>query len=194
MPVRLYVLGVLNERNAHGYEIRNFAQEADLAQWAAIGYGSIYHALKRLEEEQLVQRAVTEQEGAYPQRTVYRITGAGRRKFHDLLRETCRNVQEPKYPLDLALVFIGQLPPEERVAVLRERLQTLQSVQRVVGQKRNQIRDMGDDFSSLRAVLDHDFMLREAEIRWMQNLIEEVPHWPATVVPGAEREDGERGD
>ena len=45
MSVRLYVLGVLNERDAHGYEMRNLAKEADLAQWTDIGYGSIYHAL-----------------------------------------------------------------------------------------------------------------------------------------------------
>lgn len=189
MPVRLYVLGVLNERNAHGYEIRNLAQEADLAQWAAIGYGSIYHALRRLEDEELVERAVTEQAGAYPQRTVYRITNAGRRTFLELLRGTCRAVHEPKYPLDLALVFIGQLSAEERVAMLQERLQTLKSTQKDVQEKRKDLRGADEQFASLRAVLDHDFVLREAEIRWMEDLIEKVPDWPATVIPGIARDE-----
>lgn len=119
MPVRLFVLGILNERDAHGYEIKRLAREADLAQWAEIGYGSIYHALRRLENELLIEEVAVEQEGAYPQRTVYRITEAGRRKFRELLKETCRTVYEPKYPLDLALVFIGQLPPAERVDLLQ---------------------------------------------------------------------------
>lgn len=189
MPVRLYVLGVLNERNAHGYEIRNLAQEADLAQWAAIGYGSIYHALRRMEKEQLVEKAVTERSGAYPQRTVYRITDAGRRTFLNLLRETCRTVHEPKYPLDLALVFIGQLSVEERVDMLRERLRTLHATQQDVLEKRTQLQDAGNQFASLRAVLDHDFMLRKAEIRWMEDLIEKVPEWPTAVVPGIGHEE-----
>lgn len=189
MPVRLYVLGVLNERDAHGYEIKNLAREADLAQWASIGYGSIYHALRRLEDEQLVEEVMTEQAGAYPQRTVYRITDAGRREFLDLLRNTCRTVHEPKYPLDLALVFVGQLPQGERVAILQERLLTLQSIQQDVLEKRAQLEAAGSQFASLQAVLDHDLMLREAEIRWMRQLIDKVPDWPEAVVPGIGRED-----
>lgn len=189
MPVRLFVLGVLNERNAHGYEIKNLAREADLAQWAAIGYGSIYHALRRLEDEQLIEEEVTEQSGAYPQRTVYRITNEGRRVFLDLLRNTCRTVHEPKYPIDLALVFIGQLAPGERVAMLQKRLSTLESTQEDVREKRAQLDGAVRQFASLQAVLDHDLMLREAEIRWMRQLIDKVPDWPEAVVPGIGRED-----
>ena len=189
MPIRLFVLGVLNERHAHGYEIKNLARDAELAQWAEIGYGSIYHALRRLEDEQLIEEVAAEQPGAYPQRTVYRITDAGRRVFLDLLRKTCRSVTEPKYPVDLALVFIGQLLPKERVAMLQQRLQTLEAAQEAVKKKQAQLEGTGDRFASLRAVLKHDVMLRNAEIRWMRELIDEVPDWPEAVVPGIGRED-----
>lgn len=184
MSVRLYVLGVLNERDAHGYEIKNMAREADLSHWTDIGYGSIYHALRRLEDEGLIEEVALEQAGAYPQRTVYRITAEGRRELIQLLRETCRTVIEPKYPIDLALVFIGQLPPEERVALLRERLRTLEAAQEIVKEKRAALQDAGGRLASLRAVLDHDVLLRDAEITWMRALVDEVAHWPKDVVPG----------
>lgn len=188
MSVRLYVLGVLNQRDAHGYEIKNLAKDADLAQWTDIGYGSIYHALRRLEDEELIEEAGTEQTGAYPQRTVYRITEQGRRVFEDLLRQTCRTVAEPKYPIDLALVFMGQLPPDERVSLLRERLQTLETAQDIVERKRARLEAAGRRFAHVRAVLDHDVMLREAEIKWMRRLIDEAAHWPVDPMSGLERE------
>lgn len=185
MSVRLYVLGVLNERDAHGYEMRNLAKEADLAQWTDIGYGSIYHALRRLQDEELIEEVGTEQTGAYPQKTVYRITEEGRRAFLDLLRQTCETVVEPKNPIDLALVFIGQLPPEERVALLKQRLATLEATQRIVRQKQSALKAGGRQFSHVRAVLDHDVMLRQAEIEWMRALINEVADWPGDTLPGA---------
>lgn len=189
MAVRLFVLGVLNERNAHGYEIKNLARQADLAQWASIGYGSIYHALRRLEDEELIEETLVEQQTGYPQRTVYRITDEGRNVFRGLLRKTCRSVTEPKYPVDLAIVFIGQLSPGERQELLEERLQTLKVTQKSVKEKLEQL-DKGDPrFAGLRAVLRHDVMLRHAEIQWMRGLIDEVAEWPETIVPGIGRDD-----
>lgn len=189
MPVRLFVLGILNERDAHGYEIKRLAREADLAQWAEIGYGSIYHALRRLENELLIEEVAVEQEGAYPQRTVYRITEAGRRKFRELLKETCRTVYEPKYPLDLALVFIGQLPPAERVDLLQERLRQLKATQKDVEKKRALLVHTGPEFASLLAILDHDLTMREAEMRWMRELIPQVKDWPKNVLASLGTED-----
>lgn len=182
MSIRLFVLGILNERDAHGYEFKRLAREADLAQWAEIGYGSIYHALRRLENEMLIEEISLEQEGAYPQRTVYRITEAGRRAFRKLLQETCRTVYEPKYPIDLALVFIGQLPPAERVALLQERLRQLEATQNIVAKKRAYLTHTGPEFASLRAILDHDITMRNAEMRWMRELIAQVQGWPASAL------------
>ncbi|OUM98086.1 MAG: hypothetical protein BAA04_07570 [Firmicutes bacterium ZCTH02-B6] len=177
-------LGVLNERDARGYEIKQLARAADLAHWAEIGYGSIYHALQRLEDEGLIEEVGIEQEGGYPQRTVYRITEAGRDAFRELLRDACRTVVEPKYPIDLAVVFLGKLAPEEMVALLRERLQQLEQAQEAIWRKRDALKGAGSRLASLRAVLDHDLMLRDAEIRWMRRLVDEVADWPAEVGPG----------
>ena len=55
MSVRLFVLGVLNEQDTHGYEIKEIARAWNLDKWADIGYGSIYHALGALEDEGLIQ-------------------------------------------------------------------------------------------------------------------------------------------
>lgn len=188
MGVRLYVLGVLNERDAHGYDIRNLAKEAHLDRWTDIGYGSIYHALRRLAEEGLVMEVGTEQTGNYPQKTVYRITERGRQVFRDLLRDTCRTVVEPKYPIDLALVFIGQLPPEERVELLKRRLELLESAQEVAKLKRRQLETAGPTFAHVRAVVEHDLMLRDAEIWWMRQLVQEVGNWPWETLPAAAEE------
>jgi len=180
MSVSLFVLGVLSERAAHGYEIKQLARAWDLAKWAEIGYGSIYHALAKLEDEGLIEEVAVEQEGNRPPRSVYRITDRGCEAFLEMLRETCRSLHAHKDPVDLALVFLCRLPPEERVSLLSERLQQLESVQGIVQAKleRLQISGYAKEHPWAEAVLEHDLAHREVEIRWTHELIKQVKHWP----------------
>src|SRR5581483_10626233 len=112
MSVRLFVLGVLNEKETHGYEIKEIARTWNLDKWADVGYGSIYHALGVLEDEGLIEEVGVEQEGARPPRSVYRITERGRTSFLELLRETSQYGYQRKHSINLALTFLAQLPPQ----------------------------------------------------------------------------------
>lgn len=190
MSVRLFVLGVLSEREAHGYEIKQLARAWDLAQWAEIGYGSIYHALAKLEDEGLIEEVAVEQEGNRPPRSVYRITERGRQAFLELLRETCRSVYSPKDPLDLALAFLAHSPPKERVSLLQERLRELERIQKAVQAKMERLRASGyaERFPWVEAVLEHDLAHRDLEIRWTRELIKKVKRWPSrTEEPSEQR-------
>jgi DNA-binding PadR family transcriptional regulator len=178
MSARLFVLGVLNEREAHGYEMKEIARSWNLDKWADIGYGSIYHALGAMEEEGLVQEVAVEQSGGRPPRSVYRITDRGREAFRELLRETCRFGYQEKHPISLALTFIAQLPPEERVALLEERLRRLEESYGIISERREQLRHLEVEAPSALTTLDHDLGHREFEIRWTRDLLQRVAQWP----------------
>ena len=129
MSVQLFVLGVLAEGPAHGYQLKEVARGWDLGRWAAVGFGSIYHALERLSVQGLVEEAQIERQGRRPPRSIYRITAAGRDSFAEMVRMTCAGVHNPKFPIDLRVAFLRHLPPGERRAVLGERLTGFEELQ-----------------------------------------------------------------
>jgi DNA-binding PadR family transcriptional regulator len=184
MSVRLFVLGVLNEQDTHGYEIKEIARAWNLDKWADIGYGSIYHALGALEDEELIQEVRVEQEGGRPPRSVYRITDRGRQAFLQLLRETSRYGYQRKHPINLALTFIAHLPPEERVSLLEERLRRLEDAHQRVTEQREKLRHLEAEAPWVIATLNHDLGHLEFEIDWTRDLLRQAAHWaPRPPVP-----------
>ncbi len=126
MSVRLFVLGIIYLQDVHGYEIKEVAKLWGVERWANIRFGSIYHALDKLEEEKLIVELRLEQDGGRPPRTMYRITEPGEYAFFQLLRHTCRTANFETRDIDMALAFIDQLPPSERVSLLSEYRESLQ--------------------------------------------------------------------
>ena len=70
----------------HGYDVRRELESWQADEWANIAPGSIYHALRKLAEEGLLEEVATEQVGARPARTTYRVTAKGDAEFEELLR------------------------------------------------------------------------------------------------------------
>ena len=52
---RLMVLGLLKSKPMSGYEIQQILTKSQSDSWAGILPGSIYHALKKMEKEGLVE-------------------------------------------------------------------------------------------------------------------------------------------
>jgi DNA-binding PadR family transcriptional regulator len=80
MNVRTLCLSILYEGDASGYDIRRMCTEGNFAYFVEASYGSIYPALAKLEDEELVTSR-TEQQDGKPARKVYTITEAGRAAF-----------------------------------------------------------------------------------------------------------------
>ena len=58
----------------HGYEVRRELVSWNVEEWANIAPGSIYHALRKLTEEGLLEEVATEKVAGRPARTLYRTT------------------------------------------------------------------------------------------------------------------------
>jgi DNA-binding PadR family transcriptional regulator len=185
MSVRLFVLGILNEGETHGYRIKEIAGDWKLEKWADIGYGSIYHALAMLEEEELILKVATEQTAGRPPRSIYRITDQGRAVLRELMQEAGRMGHQRKHPINLALSFLTQLPPQERAALLEERLRRLEADQAILRERRDELAMSGGEPPWVIATLDHDLGHCEFEIGWTRRLLQEVPGWTARPDRGA---------
>ncbi|MEO4053753.1 PadR family transcriptional regulator [Solibacillus sp. CAU 1738] len=123
---RLMVLGLLKLKPMSGYEIQQILLKSHSDEWAGILPGSIYHALKKMEKEKLVEIDSIEQTGNRS-KAIYKITEQGEVAFHDLLIESFQ-VSSVHLPSNLytGLSFIEHLEKEQIVHSLKIQLVLLE--------------------------------------------------------------------
>jgi DNA-binding PadR family transcriptional regulator len=109
------ILGMVSREPRSGYEIKALVDDTTRFFWAA-SYGQIYPELKRLSEAGLVEGSDVPR--GERKRTVYAITGDGRRALEDWLRQPPQTVEMREEGL-LKLFFAGVLPPEQAAETLR---------------------------------------------------------------------------
>ncbi|MFD6388974.1 PadR family transcriptional regulator [Nocardia sp. NPDC060259] len=122
-PLAIAVLALLDERPMHPYEMYQLliARREDLL--VKVRPGSLYHAVARLVADEMVRAEGTEREGNRPERTMYRITDAGRDALRARIAELLRT-PVPEYPIfRVALAEAHNLPREQVVALLGERVE-----------------------------------------------------------------------
>src|SRR3954453_1439828 len=105
---RLMILGLVRSlQPVHGYLVRRQLESWQVEEWANVAPGSIYHALRKLADEGLLEEVATEQGGARPARTTYRCTGKGDLEFQEMLRWYWWEYTQPTDPF---LAGFGFLP------------------------------------------------------------------------------------
>jgi DNA-binding PadR family transcriptional regulator len=126
----MLILGVLAERPMHGYEIQQWMKDSRTDIWAGVRPGSLYHALKQLDAEDLIKVKNVISQGERS-RTIYQITGNGRTELRSLVTDGWARLPN-SYPVDLytLVTFSRSLPAvdvREYAGALREYvLQTLE--------------------------------------------------------------------
>lgn len=124
--VRLMILGILKMKPLSGYEIQQVLQTSQTDIWAGILPGSIYHALKKMDKEGLVEVDTVEQTG-HRIKAIYKITEKGREEFTKILKESLRekSVGLPS-TLYTAMSFFHELPKTEKIQALNEQKEVLE--------------------------------------------------------------------
>ena len=214
----LAILGLLEEGELHGYEIRRRLRE-QLGLLANVSFGSLYPALARLEAAGAVE--ATEASGparargaSVPptgslsgewavlkarrhtgtsrrrSRKVYRITDRGRARFAELLAGG--GTVDDARSFGLRLAFARHLAPQGRLALLERR--RAQLVQRL-GEVRAASGEVELDVYA-RSVVEHTADGVADDIRWLDRLIEaerhEHPEQSLTPVSGPSGPDKEK--
>src|SRR5919206_4961589 len=120
-PLALAVMALLFERPMHPYEMVSLMRERGKHETVRLRYSSLYSVVGALEREGLIVPRETVREGRRPERTIYGITGAGREEFLTWLRELLREPVKEYTQFAAGLSFLPGLPPEEAIALLKER-------------------------------------------------------------------------
>jgi DNA-binding PadR family transcriptional regulator len=131
-PLALAILGLLENGPMHPYGIQRLIRQWGKDQVVNVGQrASLYRMIDRLEEAGFIAAGGTERDERYPERTTYRLTGAGRAVSRQWLAEIIsapRN-EFPEFPA--ALSFLMLLTPSAAAELLGHRCDLL--TQRVAG-------------------------------------------------------------
>lgn len=121
---RLLILGTVRELGlAHGYHVRRNLENNGVHIWAKIRQGSIYHGLRKLTEEGLLEVAAeAKQSSTGPARTEYVITPDGEAAYFALVEDALRSETG-----DIAYTIAGvgcmsDLPRARVLELLRQRV------------------------------------------------------------------------
>ncbi len=139
-PLALAVLALLFERPMHPYEMGLILKQRHKEESIKLRYGSLYTVIDFLLKHGLIAARETARDGRRPERTIYEITPAGRDELHAWMAEL---LGEPvkEYPqFEAALCLLPVLPPDEALALLRQRLVM---VERNVWSLTRQIKEAG---------------------------------------------------
>ncbi len=184
MSVLLVLLGFLQHRDYHGYELKKEIQRY-MGNWTDIKFGSIYHALKKLVERGFVEIVGEERQKGKPDRRIYRITSAGRNQFDALLRALLLQQRRVFYDLDIGLYFAGRLTNAQRSKILAERLRRIQQERATLANAKNLPAHRSIPKIS-EVIIDHSLYHLDAEIHWLQDCIQRMRRENLYAIPSAD--------
>jgi len=168
----LAVLAVVLERPLHPYEMASVLRSRGKDQDMPIKWGSLYTVVGNLEKHGLIEVVGNERSGARPERTVYRITDAGREELTDWVRELIGTPEREQPRFEAGLSVLGVLSPAEAIALLRTRRVALQS--QVDGQRAALAGTAGDVPRIFLIEDEYDLAIRTAELTWLDGLLAEL--------------------
>lgn len=205
--LELAILGLLEEGDLHGYELRK-RLSAMLGAFSSVSFGSLYPALRRLEDSGAVQVVAVDGSDDDSAETSAPATGSLRGELaafraRSLTAAVPRNQRGRKVyritdsgrvrfsealaaqsPDDdkafgLTIAFARHLSPETRLALFERRRARL--VERLAA-ARTAIRSDRDHLDSYaRSLVEHGTKTTEADISWLEGLIAAERSTPATT-------------
>ncbi|MFE5320380.1 PadR family transcriptional regulator [Paenibacillus sp. NPDC056579] len=123
MSMKLVILGLLMENNAHPYEIRATMKEREMHHYIKMRDGSLYYAIDQLRKEGLIETVEVVRDSNRPDKTIYRITDQGKELFQELLLQQFEEQKELYDPMGTALMFAKDGDQEEIHRILSSRLE-----------------------------------------------------------------------
>jgi len=160
----LLILGLLHNHPLSGYDLHRIVR-AHGELYTDLKKANLYYLLDRLAKDGYLKvRAEPGARGPRGERLIYSSTVKGRERFIELLHEILRTFEPSHTGIDVAVVFLSQLPPKDALALLKKRGD-------IVATRRAQVAAELGDFAGrgplARIAADHLLCLIDAELQWI---------------------------
>ena len=172
MKAEFYILGALHRGDLHPYEIKRRLNNALVECYTDLDVGTLYYAVRQLVKSGDIVAKTRQKVTRGGERTIYRITSQGRRRFQELLLERFQEegtVAQTIYP---ALLFLDLANLPAVAELLRERLRQTESAMAKTSRIKEQLgAGLGSGNSHL---MDHLIQVRQLDCRSLRRLLGEV--------------------
>ncbi|MEU1197388.1 PadR family transcriptional regulator [Streptomyces sp. NPDC005813] len=173
--IRLLVLGAVRQHGrAHGYQVRNDLEYWGAHEWSNAKPGSIYHALKQMAKQGLLHaHEIAPSTAGGPPRTEYEITDAGTEEFLRLLRDSLVSYDQKMDIQSAAIGFLVDLPRDEAVALLKERIRRIEAWRAAVTE--HYIPEDGpEQLGHIGEIMNLWVHTADSDAAWTRGLIERI--------------------
>ena len=171
----------------HPYEMATTMRERGKDQSIKLNYGALYTVVEALQQHGLIVAQETERAGRRPERTVYRLTDAGRMELIDWVSELISTPVKEYTRFEAGLSLIPVLPPEDAAALLAQRCDRLEIE---ISQERSLLQLVAQRGVRRLNLIEGEYLLamHEAELAWTRQFaeairsgtLEGVPEWAAS--------------
>ncbi len=167
MSVKYAMLGILAEKDQHGYELKSTFDEK-IGEFWSLNYGQIYTTLDRLEKEDLVTHDRQEQDRR-PDRKIYSITSKGREELIAWLSTPVSKVRALRDEFFIKLVFMDKRDPASILELIeKQKALYLKQMTRLTHRKVALKKKPGNpDTLTTELLMDAGLFHAEADIRWL---------------------------
>jgi DNA-binding PadR family transcriptional regulator len=169
-PLALAVLATVRERPMHPYEMATTMRTRGKERSIKLNFGSLYTVVDNLAKHGLIEAIGAQREGRRPERTIYRLTDAGRAELEDWVAELIAAPVKEYPQFEAALSVMPVLPPDRVLALLRDRVAALE---KDITQTRADLHAF--DWLPRLFLIEEEYALtlREAELTWVRGIVKE---------------------
>src|SRR5262245_2605411 len=172
MKAEFFILGILHRGDFHPYEMNRRLNNALVECYTDVDVGTLYYAVRQLVKSGDIASKTRQKVARGGERTIYRITPQGRRRFQELLLERFREegtVAQTIYP---ALLFLDLADLPAVAELLRERLRQSESAMAKTTAIKKQL---GAGLGSGNAhLMDHLIQVRQLDCKILRRLLGEI--------------------
>jgi DNA-binding PadR family transcriptional regulator len=172
-PLGVVALAMLIERPMHPYEMYQLLIARKQDKTVKLRPGTLYHGINWLESAGFIVATGTEREGNRPERTTYAATDAGRTALRHTVMAMLTEPAEEFPEFTVAMGEAHNLPKDEVLAALRERLAVVDS-DRARGEQL--LERVAERELPRRFILGGEFALNRAraDVAWLNAVIEDI--------------------
>lgn len=188
-PLALCVLELLDERPMHPYELASVMRERHHDEFIRLNFGSLYHTVDGLERAGWVVSAEREKEGRRPERTIYRLTPAGRQTLLRTISDIVARPRREYQHFSAGLMFMHHLDAGRAAGLLEERASALHEIVTKLSRILAELLASGHGRLPL-IELEHKIALIESERAWVRKIAREIKdgklEWKVGIESGSE--------
>lgn len=188
-PLALSILELLDERPMHPYELASTMRERHHDEFIRLNFGSLYHTVDALERDGSIVPVEREKEGRRPERTIYRLTDAGRELLLSVVGQILAQPRREYTHFAAGLMFMHHLTSMQAADQLAHRSVALGAVIEKLTRIKEELLATHQRLAIVE--LEHKIVMLEAERDWVQHLEHEIRdgklEWTVGIEAGHQR-------